>query len=281
MIAFIPGRVRCPLAGVGARGDYESNRLVVDAPATATITGTTIALHDDRDCPPKTTIADLVWLAEGPAPFTIHLEVTKTGRAWEVDLHTHEPAKLDRDRAVYEPLEVIANGKPLVDRAMIDRAVKHVPLKRRLAAKLTAVKDHPLQSDRVLDRSIGIGALGAGSYLVRAQLTSLAKDNPRGDLVTMLRDGSWEFSLEALTDRWVPELVQRDMQLFGLEDVEVLADARRGNMRKGRVLAFRCIPGAHEIRLDDQRAPFPRALDVAREYLEFHMLGGMLAAAVR
>jgi hypothetical protein len=35
------------------------------------------------------------------------------------------------------------------------------------------------------------------------------------------------------------------------------------------------------VRLDDQRAPFTDALDVARAYLEFHMLGGMLAAAAR
>lgn len=305
MIAFVPGRIVCPLAGLGTRGAHDSNRLVVDAPATADLRGSSITLHDDRDCPPKTAIADLVYLAEGPAPFTIHLEVTKTGHDWHVDLHTHEPVRIDRERARYEPIEVFAIDRGrrsvLVDRARLAAAVAHVPLRRRIANKLTTMRDHldgvaqdPAQVGyRCFDRSVGVGALGAGSFLVRATLTSLAASNApliarcaeadakSNDLVELLRDGSWELSLEALTDRWVPELVKRDLELFGLADLPVLADARAGNMRRGRVLAFRCIPGAAEIRLDAATAPFPRALDVAREYLELHMLGGMLAAAAR
>ncbi|MBW3549149.1 MAG: hypothetical protein KY452_13595, partial [Actinobacteria bacterium] len=31
-VHYFPGRVRSPLAGVGARGEYESNRLALDGP---------------------------------------------------------------------------------------------------------------------------------------------------------------------------------------------------------------------------------------------------------
>jgi hypothetical protein len=300
MIVFVPGRIPCPLAGLGTRAANASNRLVVDSPASATIDGTTITLHDDRDCAPNTVIADLVWLAAGPAPLTIHLEVTKTGHDWAIDLHTHEPRPIARDRRErisYEPIEVVAadRGKRrvLVDHKRLSDAVIRVPLARRLAGKLATMRDHlgDTRQDpaapgyRFFDRSVGIGIAGAASFLVRATLTSLAASNApliaQGDLAEMLREGSWELALETLSDRRVPELVKRDLELLGLGDVPLLADAYTRGLGRGRVLAFRCIPGAAELRLDAATAPFPRALDIAREYLEFHMLGGMLAAAAR
>jgi len=301
-IEYIAGRVRCPLAGVGTRAADASNRLVVDDPVTeVTISGGTITLRDDRAPAATTVIADLVWLAEGrdPAgarvPFTIHLEVTKLGRAYAIDLHTHEPRPLLRTHLVYEPLEIVAvdGGRRtvLVDHARLAGAVARVPMARRLAAALTTTRDHlagvaqdpAVPGYRILDRSIGIGALGRGALLVRARLISLAATNApliaRGSLVEMLRDGAWELSLEALTSRTLPELVQRDLILFGLDEHPVLRGVRAGGLRRGHVLAFRCVPGAGEVSFNGERAPLPDALEVARAYLEFHMLGGMLVAA--
>jgi hypothetical protein len=302
-IAYIAGRVRCPLAGVGTRADDASNRLVVDDPATElTISGGTITLRDDRAPATRTVIADLVWLAEGRdaggarVPFTIHLEVTKLGRVYAIDLHTHEPRLLPRTQLAYEPLDVVAvdgdRRTVLVDRARLAAAVAHVPIARRLAAALTTTRDHlagvaqdpAAPGYRVLDRSIGIGALGRGAMLVRARLTSLAATNApliaRGSLVEMLRDGAWELSIEALTSRTLPELVHRDLVLFGLDELPLLRDVRAGKLQRGHVLAFRCVPGAGEVRFNGERAALPDAVELARAYLEFHMLGGMLAAAV-
>jgi len=299
VLAYIPGRVACPLAGVGARAANASNRLVVDPATDVTIEGRTITLRDDRVRSTKTPIADLVWLAEGrdgagrSVPFTIHLEVTKLGREVAIDLHTHEPRPLERTALVYEPLEIILDGRVLVDRRRLDDAVARVPLARRAAAALATTRDHlagVLQDPatvgyRVLDRSMGVGAFGRGAMLVRARLISLAATNApliaRGSLVEMMRDGAWELSLEALTERTLPDLVARDLELVGLAELPLLRDLCAGKMRRGQVVAFRCVPGAPEVRLDDQRAPFPDALDVARAYLEFHTLGGMLAAAAR
>ena len=298
-IEFLPGRVTCPLAGVGSRAANASNRLVVDEPATVTIEGARITLTDDRDCAPKTVIADLVWLAEGVAadgtrvPFTIHLEVTKTGHVWEIDLHTHEPADLPRDKLVFELYEVVGVdrgvGTVLVDAKKLGRAAGHVPLKRRLAAALATSRDHlaGVRQDRgeagyrVIDRSLGIGVLGRGMMLIRARLTALDAPPPPGPLPEMLRAGTWELSLEALTDRWLPELVQRDLVLFGIAELPVLAPLAAGKLRAGQVLAFRFGPDGGEVRLDGETAPLPAAHDLAREYLEFHMLGGMIADAAR
>jgi hypothetical protein len=103
----------------------------------------------------------------------------------------------------------------------------------------------------------------------------------RGSLAEMLRDGSWELSIEALTERWLPEIVQRDLFLFGLSDLPVLASVRADGLRVHQTLGFRMLAGEGELRLDDARVPLPGALDVARAYIEFHMLGGLIADAVR
>lgn len=287
-IAFLRGRVRCPLAGVGARGADESNRLVIDDPATrVTIDGSTITIEDDRSRATKTVIADLVWLAEGQgsdghaATFTIHLELFKTGTEWSIDLHTHEPTPLaHRASARYEPFTIVvaANGRRevVVDPARLARTVGRVPLARRFSGKLLTMRDHLVPSaSLVFDRSIGIGALGRGMFLARVRLARLDGRPGRGTLAEQLVSGTWELSLEALTDRWLPELVARDLQLFGVPELPLLADLRAGKLRRGQTIGFRT--DGH-IRVDDATAPLPGALDLAREYLELHMLGGILCA---
>lgn len=283
-IAFLRGRVRCPLAGIGHRPADESNRLVIDAPSTqVTIEGATITIEDDRAPAEKTVIADLVWLAEAQGTsFTIHLELWKTGNAWSFDLHTHEPAPLaDRTTTSYEPFTIVASARGrrevIVDPARLARTVARVPLARRLSSALMTTRDHPRADRVVFDRSIGMGARGRGMFLVRARLARLDDGPIAGRLAQLLAEGTWELSLEALTDRWLPELVARDLVLFGVPDLPLLADLRAGRLRRGQTLAFR---SDGLVRVDDAVAPLPGALDLAREYLELHMLGGIMCAAI-
>jgi hypothetical protein len=279
-ITFLRGRVPCPLAGIGSRPADESNRLVVEDPSTrVTIDGATITIDDDRTPAEKTVIADLVWLAEARGTyFTIHLELFKTGTSWSIDLHTHEPAALaDRTKATYEPFTIVAGRETVVDPARIARAVAHIPLARRLSSALMTTRDHPRAERVVFDRSIGMGALGRGMFLVRARLARLDDGPIAGRIAQLLTEGTWELSLEALTDRWLPELVARDLVLFGVPDLPLLADLRAGRLRRGQTLAFR---SDGFVRVDDAVAPLPGALDLAREYLELHMLGGIVSAAV-
>jgi hypothetical protein len=112
---------------------------------------------------------------------------------------------------------------------------------------------------------------------VRARLARLDNGPIAGRIAQMLAEGTWELSLEALTDRWLPELVARDLVLFGVPDLPLLADLRAGRLRRGQTLAFR---SDGLVRVDDAVAPLPGALDLAREYLELHMLGGIVCAAI-
>lgn len=279
MRTFLRGRVPCPLAGIGTRAADESNRLVVDAQTRVTVDGSTITIDDDRTPTEKATIADLVWLAKAQdVYFTIHLELFKTGTTWSIDLHTHEPAPLaDRRAALYEPLTIVAGGETVVDPARLAHAVAHVPLARRLQGALMTSREHPRADRVVFDRSLGMGALGRGMFLVRARLARLDRGPTTGRIAQLMTEGNWELSLECLTDRWLPELVARDLVLFGVPELPLLAELRAGKLRKGQTLAFR---SDGFVRVDGEIARLPGALDLAREYLEMHMLGGIVSAAV-
>src|SRR6185503_3031229 len=137
---------------------------------------------------------------------------------------------------------------------------------------------------RVADLSVGFGALGVEYMIARAQLVSLDASNAsliaQGSVPALLRDGAWEMKLTALSEKWLPDVVKRDLFLYGLEDIPLLREVRARGLRNGQSLGFRFSKGNGELVLDAEAVPLPGALDVARAYIEFHMLGGLLAESV-
>lgn len=295
------GRVRCPLDGVGQRGAYESNRLVLDdADTEVTIDRARgrITVRNERRYERATPICDLQFLALGTTehgtttPFGIHLKILKAGDRITLDLHRHLRVPEPLVAAEYEPFEVIvtdgARSTVVFDRARGDALVTRPSLALRIVKSLMTMRDNlarargdaRMASSRVADLSLGFGAFGLEWMLARARLESMSPDNDewiaRGSVVEMLRNGVWELSIDALSDRWLPEVVQRDLFLFGLDDVPLLEGVRARGLRKGQTLSFRIDRGRGAIGLDGRFEPLPHALDVARAYLEFHMLGGLL-----
>jgi hypothetical protein len=306
-IYFFTGRVTCPLAGIGSRGDADSNRLVLDdADTEVTIDqqAGTIRVQNDKAYDKKTTVADLEFLAIGygahgasreGSPFSIHLKVQKQGHKYTTDLHRHLRNQTPIVRADYEPFTVTAydGTAPTVvlDRARADELVSKPSLALRIVKAFMAMKDNtdgvsqdPAQPGyRIADLSVGFGALGLNYMMARAQLVSLDPANKplieKGDVPAMLREGEWEMRLTALSEKWLPEVVQRDLFLYGLDDVPLLREVRARGLKKGQTLAFRLRKDGGEIALDGETTPMPGAHDVARAYIEFHMLGGLLAEA--
>jgi hypothetical protein len=303
-IYFFPGRVTCPLAGVGKRPADASNRLVLDDTDTEVAIDReagTISVRNDRAYAKKTTVADLMFLADGfsakseRTPFSIHLKVQKLKHEYTVDLHRHLRNQVPIARADYEPFVVTAidGGRSTVvlDRARADALVSKPSLALRVVKAFMAMKDNlagekqdPKQPGyRVADLSVGFGALGLNYMMARAQLISLDAANAplieRGSVPDMMRDGAWEMKLTALSEKWLPEVVQRDLFLYGLDELPLLRGVRERGLRKGQTLAFRLHRDGGEIALDGQAVPWPAAHDVARQYIEFHMLGGLLAEA--
>jgi hypothetical protein len=301
-IHFFPGRVTCPLAGIGSRPADASNRLVLDDTETeVTIDRAAgrITVRDDRAYGDKTVVADLMFLAEGfteggeRTPFAIHLKIQKTGHKYSLDLHRHMRNQTPVVRAEYEPFEVIVTDRGrsevVLDRRRTDELITKPSLALRVVKALMAMRDHtegvqqdPAQAGyRVADLSVGFGALGVEYMMARAQLVSLDPANApliaQGSVPAMLQGGAWEMKLTALSEKWLPDVVKRDLFLYGLEELPLLREVRARGLRKGQTLAFRFSNGSGEIALDGEAVPLPGALDVARAYIEFHMLGGLLA----
>ncbi len=310
-IFFFTGSVPCPFAGIGTRPANASNRLVLDTSDTeVTIdrANRTITVRDDKSYKDKTTVADLMFLSTGYSasgealPFSIHLKVQKTGHKYSVDLHRHLRNQTKMVRADYESFTVTAfdGGRATVvlDKARTDELIKEPSLALRVVKALMAMKDHtagvkqdPAQVGyRVVDLSVGFGALGLEYMMARAQLVSLDRANAplieRGNVIEMIREGAWEMKLTALSEKWLPDVVQRDIFLYGLDELPLLAEVKKRGLKKNQTLSFKFSKGTGEIclsspggaaGLDGVTAPLPQALDVARAYLEFHMLGGLIA----
>ncbi len=301
-IYYFDGRVRCPLAGVGSRGDFDGNRLVLDdgdSEVTIDRAARRITVRNPHSYADKRSVADLLFLAEGTTPtgdtkpFSIHLKIFKHRDKFSTDLHRHLRSQEPIVSAAFEPFEVVVTDggqrQVLYDKAAADKLCRRPGLALRIVKALMAMKNHlegvkqdpKMAGFRIADLSVGFGALGLNSWLGRARLESLTPANAplieSGSVVDMLRDGAWKLELESFSDKWLPEVVQRDLFLFGLDEVPVLAPVRARGLRKGQSMSFRFERGSGEVAFAGQTAALPSTLDVARNYLEFHMLGGLLA----
>ncbi|HVV85132.1 MAG TPA: hypothetical protein VHE35_18855 [Kofleriaceae bacterium] len=298
-IYHLDGRVRCPFAGVGSRGAFASNRIVVggDAVVTVDLARNHVLVRDRRRYDELTVLADLTFLADGVTgdgrrlPFALHLKVQKLGDEVSLDFHRHLRTQ---DRLVDAELEVydvdVDDGRSVtrvLDRARAMALIVHPPFKHRLIKAMMAMRARRLPPPGAtpgftmadLTMGFGLSRLGLGMMLVRAELRSLL---PAGELrgltvPALLARGGFEVKITALSDRWLPEVIKRDAYLFGLDQVPLLAPLRERGLGKGQTFGFRVAGEETEVTLDGAAAPLDGARDVARAYLEFHMLGGLLA----
>lgn len=301
-IRYFEGRVRCPLAGAGQRGPHASNRLVLDDARTAVTIDRgagRITVENGDHYEHKTVIADLLFLAEGrtasgrSTPFSLHLKILKKGRAISLDLHRHLRTQEPITSAEFEPFEVVVTDGQDGARVVLSRQksldlICRPSLALRVIKSFMALRDNldGLQQDprvpgfRVADLTLGFNVFGWPWMMARAHLESLRADNAelmaRGSVADMLSEGAWQLTLVALSERWLPEVVQRDLFLFGLDELPLLREVRERGLKKGQTLGFRFERGHGQVSLGTQTAELPGALDVARAYLEFHMLGGLI-----
>jgi len=235
-----------------------------------------------------------MFLAEGRtasrdvSPIGLHLKVMKRGRRISVDFHRHlrtsgQGPFID---AVFEPFDVFVGDMRVHTPEATVRTVCRPAFALRLVKALMATKDRAdLPRGRVVDLCVGFAPFGIEYMVARATLSSLDERNEAllagGSLARILGEGAWEMRLTALTERgWLPDVVKRDLFLFGLDEVPLLARVKNRGLAQGETMWFRFEPGRGTVGLDERSADLPNAVDVARAYLEFHMLGGLLSERV-
>ena len=296
-IYHFDGRVRCPFAGVGGRGAFASNRIVVGGEAAVTFDRARnhVVIRDTASYPALTVLADLTFLADGITrdgrriPFSLHLKVQKLGREVSLDFHRHlrtQDKLIDAELEVYNvDVDDGARVTRVLDRDRAMALIRNPPFKHKLIKALMAMKVKKLPRPgaaagfTMADLTMGFGLSRLGMMLVKAELVSLLPPTTlRGmTMPELLAQGGFEVKITALSDRWLPEVIKRDVYLFGLDQVPLRAPLRERGLGKDQTFGFRVTPERAEVTLDGVAAPLADARDVARAYLEFHMLGGLLA----
>jgi hypothetical protein len=301
-VYYFRGSVDCPLAGIGSRAADLSNRLGLDdehSRVTVDRAAHRIVFRNTHRYPRRRIVGDLVFLAVGTtargerAPLGIHLKVEKEGDRLSARTHPHPTVRDKVVAARFEPFEVIlANGDTetvaLTAKTALE-TVQEPELTARLANILLRVTDNldgvavvPEQPrTRLVDLSIGFGADRLNWKVARVQLLSLeARNAPliaHGSLAEMFRTGAWEMRITALSPVLPKEEFDRDLFLLGLDDMPVLRDVKQRGLWRGQSLVCGFRDGKGFIGVDDARAEIPNPADVARAYLEFNFVGGVIA----
>jgi hypothetical protein len=128
-------------------------------------------------------------------------------------------------------------------------------------------KGPSLTPDRALaDLSLGLGTTHINKMLIRAQLRSL---DPSSALAGQ--------SVTALSSLLSQDTLRRDFFLLGLDKIPVVATGMKKGLAKGESVTFTFRGGKGRVAWAGAEADLPAPLDVARAFLEFNFLGGVLA----
>ena len=304
-VYYIEGRVRSPVAGIGSRPDHATNRLVLDDAYTTAVVDREhhrITLRNTHHYGPNELIGCLLLLGEGvtesgrSVPVAVHLKIKKSLGLFTTSLHPHPTVRDTIAQATFEPFEVRLddgkNEKVVLTHEQAVEAVRDPVLTARLANLLMQVTDNlegqtidPAQPGATLvDLSFGFGSESVNMNLARVRLISNSEKNAtlirEGSLGRMLEQGDWEFRVDSLSPYIPRSEFERDFFLFGIEDLPAVEEIARRGLLRGETLVVGYRGGEGYVGVGDRRSTIPDPADVARSYLEFHFVGGVVARQV-
>jgi hypothetical protein len=304
-VYYFEGSVESPLAGLGSRASHATNRLVLDdehSVVTVDRNRHQIHVRNTHGYKRNALVGCLTLLGRGTTasgeevPLGVHLKIHKSGKFFTARLHPHPTVRDEITSAVFEPFEVVLfNGKKeevVLTPEQAVEAVRDPALTARLAQIFLNVNDYlegvaltPEQPDaRLVDLSIGFGSGRLGVAVVRVKLLSKSADNAplvrSGALREMFERGEWEFRIESKSPSLAKSDLARDFFLFGIDDLPVLDPVKERGLRYGQALVVGFQDGKGYIGMGEERAEFADPAGVARAYMEFHFVGGVVARQV-
>ena len=238
-IHYFVGRVRCPLAGVGARGAYASNRLVLEDEHSRAVVDRSahrILFTNTHAYKRKALVGELLFLGVGVTeagervPVGIHLHLEKRGTKFDARTHIHPTVREKVVSAEFEPFQVVVNNGQAEEVVLTRESALEAVREPRLAARLAQIlleiidnlegvnQDASQAGFRLADISIGLGEGKLSKMVLRAQLVSLEGANGalilRPSLPEMFQAGSWELRLTALSSLLPKDSFPRDLFLW-------------------------------------------------------------------
>jgi hypothetical protein len=137
----------------------------------------------------------------------------------------------------------------------------------------------------LVDLSLGFGAEQANIKLARVRLLSGDPANAelirKGTVESMLERGDWEFRVDSLSP-YIPKwYFERELFLFGIEGLDAVQEISKRGLLRGETLVVGIRDGKGFVSVGNERSEIPNPAEVARAYLEFHFVGGVVAQQVR
>jgi len=304
-VYYIEGPVRSPVGDIGSRSPFATNRLALDdefSEVRVDRASHRILFRNEHRYGLNELVGCLLLLGRGTTasgrevPVAAHLKIHKTGNRFMPSLHPHPTVREKVVSAVFAPFEVVlSNGKSeksaLTPARMVE-AVREPELSARLAKIFVQVTDHlegatlapEKPGSALVDLSIGFGGEKINMKLARVRLLSGNAENGelirRGSVGVMLEKGEWEFRVDSRSP-YVPKWeFDRNFFLFGIERVSALEKVARRGLLGGEALVVGFRDGKGYIGVNGARSEIPNPADVARAYLEFHFVGGVVAQQV-
>jgi hypothetical protein len=304
-IFYLEGQVRSPVGASASRSAFATNRLAIDDEHTRVEVDRAakrIVLHNTHKYGLNDLVACLLLMGRGKTesgrsvPAAVHLKIHKTRNNFHTSLHPHPTVRGKLVSAQFEPFDVVLhNGEEaetVLTPAQAVEAVRDPELTARLANLFIQVTDH-LEGQTVdfstkgaplVDLSLGFGAEQANIKLARVRLLSGDPANAelirKGTVESMLERGDWEFRVDSLSP-YIPKwYFERDLFLFGIEGLDAVQEISKRGLLRGETLVVGIRDGKGFISVGDERSEIPNPAEVARAYLEFHFVGGVVAQQV-
>ncbi len=305
-VYFIKGPQRCPLAGLGTRGDFDSNRLALDdnrSLVTWDPDGRKLVLRNTRSYGEETQVGGLLLLGAGTTtkgkqvPVGVHLSIYKEANAFVTSIHAHVSVREEIKQGSFLTLQVVLdNGIKRTVALTKTRGLQALrkPFADSTLALIIGLKgvdnlegkqiDISKPSARLADGSVGVGRGFLSKLVLRAQMISLdgSKRLTAGqDWANIFNEGGYELRLTALSSLLPDDVWKRNLFLLGLEGIPILKGLEKDGLSDGQTLGFTFRGGAGTIRLGKKSHPVPEAAEAVRRYLEFDFVGGIICHQMR
>jgi len=304
-VYYVEGRVRSPVGTTTARSPFATNRVVIDDEYTKVQVDRAkhrIIFRNTHSYGLDDLVSCVVLMGRGTTAkgrivtSSVHLKIHKTLNKFRSSIHPHPTVRDELVTAEFEPFEIVLdNGEKQITaltEAQAIEAVRDPALSARLANLVMQVSDnlegHVLAPQTkgapLVDLSFGFGSQNHNLEIARVRLLSNDPANAEllrtGSVDAMLRHGDWEFRVDSNSPYIPRSNFDRDFFLFGLEGLSAIQEIAKRGLLRGETLVVGFHDGAGFISVGDRRSEIPNPADVARAYMEFHFVGGIVAEQV-
>lgn len=213
-------------------------------------------------------------------PVSLHLLVSKDGQDWSTSVHAHAPVSGDLSEVKLDALrveaEVDGQRQVLLTHEQALRTLASPSTAAKLAKQFVQVRDNRIEAAKAEYSDITI-ALGLGKAALPAVRASLHVPGGHADLAKALQNGDWTLELQALRSRLPLSVIQRDLFLFGMEQVELLQPLREAGFAKHDKLLLGARDGKGYLSFRGQQVDYPQAGTAAQAFLQDSFIGLVLS----